>query len=198
MNDLIYLVRHGETEWNCQGRRQGRKDSSLTPRGTAQAVAYAEWLRAQPNATDLRIRSSPLGRALDTAQIIRSSLQTADDRFHIDEDLAEFDYGSWAGLVDAEVEARFPGQLARRESDKWNYQVPGGESYAQMAQRIGGWLRAQVAEEQLIVVAHEMVSRLLRGLYLGMSTNEILALRHPQTDVFILSGGAITRVGVGA
>ena len=196
MNDLIYLVRHGE--WNLQGRRQGRKDSSLTPRGKAQAVAYAEWLRAQPNSTDLRIRSSPLGRALGTALIIRSSLQTGGDRFHVDEDLAEFDYGSWAGLVDAEVEARFPGQLARRETDKWNYQVPGGESYAQMAQRVGGWLRAQRYKDQLIVVAHEMVSRLLRGLYLDMSTNDILALRHPQTDVFILSGGVVTRVSVGA
>jgi broad specificity phosphatase PhoE len=196
MNDLIYLVRHGETEWNRQGRRQGRKDSVLTPRGRVQAEAYAQWLLGQPHFAELRIRSSPLGRALETAHIIQRSLHPANDRFEIDEDLAEFDYGAWAGLADSEVESRFPGQLALREGDKWNYKVPGGESYAEMAERIGGWLRAHHPGDKLVVVAHEMVSRILRGLYLGLGTSEILSLRHPQTDVFILSGSSVTRASV--
>ncbi len=196
MNDLIYVVRHGETEWNRQGRRQGRSDSALTDLGKGQARAYARWLVNRPEVADLHMRSSPLGRALQTTSIIQASLRLAPERVHVDDVLAEFDYGAWAGLIDSQIDDRYPGQRAAREMDKWNHQVPGGESYASLAERIRPWLHAHRFAGPLVVVAHEIVSRVLRGTYLGLGSDEILKLRHPQTDIYLLSSGSMTRFAV--
>jgi broad specificity phosphatase PhoE len=120
---------------------------------------------------------------------MRGVIGLAPARVIVDEALAEFDYGAWEGLVEAEIDERFPGERARREADKWHYQVPGGESYAQLAERLEAWLGGQ-ADMPQIVVAHEMVNRVLRGLYLGLGSDEILRLSHPQTRIYLLANGA--------
>jgi broad specificity phosphatase PhoE len=88
----IYLARHGQTEWNVAGRRQGRLDSPLTNLGLKQADRNAELLSAE--GIDA-VFTSPLGRAQRTASIIGSRLGLT---VTVLDDLAEIDHGLWSGL----------------------------------------------------------------------------------------------------
>jgi len=187
----IYLVRHGETEWNREGRRQGRSDSPLTLRGRAQAVAVARRLRPLlEQAERIAIECSPLGRAHVTARILLRQLRLPEHTLRRAPLLAELDHGAWEGLTAAEIEQRFPGELASRARDKWSYAMPGGESYAEVHQRAARWLAEREPGETVIAVTHEMLSRALRGAYTRQSPREMLSLVHPHERVFRLRGGA--------
>lgn len=136
-----YLARHGQTEWNTTGRRQGRLDSPLTPHGTAQAHRNAQLLT---NEGIDAIFSSPLGRARRTATIIGTHL---DLTIRVLDDLAEIDHGLWSGLTAAEIDVRWPGQRGVRERDKYAFRFPEGESYADgaaRAERVSGRSRGPV------------------------------------------------------
>jgi broad specificity phosphatase PhoE len=111
----LYLLRHGETEWNREGRIQGSQDSPLTARGRAQATAQADILaREVPQMWQLARYCSPLRRARDTARIALDGLVPV-----IDRRLREVDFGAWEGLTPAERGARDPwpicAQTARRD-----------------------------------------------------------------------------------
>jgi len=106
----IYLVRHGETVWNRAGRLQGHKDSPLTDRGREQAERVARaLLTALGKAPKVRLVSSSLGRALETAWII---VRTLDVSVETDTRLGEAALGSWSGLTRTEVEAGWPACFA--------------------------------------------------------------------------------------
>ncbi len=199
MDRLIYLVRHGETEWNRDRRIQGQLDSPLTGRGEDQArsvgAALAELIG---NGDGFDMVASPLGRARRSAEIIGHAMgfaaePTTDDR------LNEMTWGAWDGLTLDEVEARDPGELVRRRRDArqhWTHDPPGGESYAVLAARVGGWLDGLAPGRRLVVVTHGPVVRVLRGRYAGLSEAEMLALDEPQDAFFRLSSGAIERFEV--
>jgi broad specificity phosphatase PhoE len=99
----ILLARHGETEWNRQGRFQGHANPPLNERGRAQARELAEQLA--PVAIDV-VYSSDLERARETAQIVAARKRLP---LTVDAGLREIDVGSWSGLTRAEIEQRFPG-----------------------------------------------------------------------------------------
>lgn len=93
----IYLIRHGETDWNKEGRAQGREDIPLNARGRAQAEALAEAFAAVP--ID-RIVTSPLMRAVETGAVIaraKGLTSPADSPDQIEADLIERDYGILSG-----------------------------------------------------------------------------------------------------
>jgi broad specificity phosphatase PhoE len=186
----IYLLRHGETEWNRLGRWQGRGDSPLTSLGVAQAKAYASLLaRELGDPAAAALVTSPLGRARQTGAILRAAIPFAPDRCSESELLAEMSMGIWEGLTRAEVEARFPGALAQRDVDKWSYRIPQGESLALVQARAERWLRAQPPAEELVVVGHGMLSRVLRGTFLGLASAATLELpSHAHGQVYLLEG----------
>src|SRR5213082_1136682 len=103
----ILLVRHGETEWNRESRFQGHADPSLNELGREQAAELAAALAGERLAA---VYSSPLRRALETAQIIAAPHRL--DAVPVD-GLREVDVGSWQGLTRDEVEHRFPQQFRR-------------------------------------------------------------------------------------
>lgn len=129
----LLLVRHGETEWNVAGRRQGRGDSRLTPRGLAQAHGVAERARAFGL---VRVFASPLGRARATAALIGGASGAPVD---LVPELAELDFGACAGLTEAEIGERWPSLAAERAAEPWTCRWPGGESYADAAGRLERW-----------------------------------------------------------
>jgi len=187
----IYVVRHGETEWNAAGRRQGRSDSPLTLRGRAQAVAVARALR--PLLADVEcvtVECSPLGRASVTARILCRELGLPEHVLVRAPLLAEVDHGAWEGLTAEEIEQRFPGMREARARDKWSFPLPGGESYADAFLRAQRWLGARRPGETVVAVTHEMLSRALRGAYAGHAPAEMLALAHTHDRVFRLRDGA--------
>lgn len=191
----IYVVRHGETVWNTVGRRQGRRDSPLTERGVAQAVAVGRALRrALSDPRGVGVRCSPLGRARVTARIVCRELGIEASALVTDELLAEHDQGEWEGLTGAEIDARFPGARARRDAEKWRFVIPGGECYADVQARAVRWLSERDPRATTVAVTHEMLSRTLLGAYAGKSPAETLALVHPHDRIFRLSGGAIEAI----
>lgn len=194
---MIYLLRHGETEWNREGRLQGHSDSPLTERGLSQAVAMGGALRREIGDAALAgftLVSSPQGRALATARLAATAI--AHDPAAIVEEprLMECGFGTWEGEIYNDIEDLYPDAWRAREADHWSYRPPGGESYAEVAERVGAWLAGQREEAKLIVVSHGLAGRILRGLYLGAPPAAVFAMPEPQDAVFRLAGGRIDRI----
>jgi broad specificity phosphatase PhoE len=189
----IFLVRHGETEWNRSRRYQGWRDSPLTPRGLAQAAAIGRRLGLIPEAEAAELMASPIGRARRTAEIIADRLgRRTPPRF--DERLKEISLGSWEGQHREEIAALSPG-IFDHDYYEWYFRTPDGETYDGFAARVGAWL-AEAGEGPLIVVSHGVVTRVLRGLYAGLPRAEMLSLPVPQDRIFRLAGGAIEEIAV--
>src|SRR3954453_4542290 len=189
----IFLVRHGETEWNRSRRYQGWSDSPLTAGGIAQAEAIGRRLCALPEIAAAEIVASPLGRARRTAEIIAECLGR-DAPIRFEDRLKEISLGSWDGLHRDEIAALSPG-IFDHDYFEWYFRTPDGETYDIFSARVGRWL-AEAGDEPLIGAAHGIVSRLLRGLYAGLSRSKALSLPVPQDRIFRLAGGAIEEIVV--
>ena len=192
----LYLLRHGETEFNVEGRLQGQQDSPLTARGRVQARAHGALLKtliAEPEAW--RVVASPLGRALHTARLACAALGLPEAAIETDPRLKEIAYGDWEGLTYNQIEVSDPDNWAARERDRWGYAAPGGESYAMVALRAGAFLDA--ARGNTIVVGHGGTGRVLRGLYCRLAPPEIKTLEQPQDAIHRLTQRTITRIDHG-
>ena len=190
----ILLIRHGQTEWNLAGRYQGWGDSPLTPLGVAQAEAIGRCLRGLAEAQDASIVSSPIGRARRSAELIRAQLHR-EAPISFDERLREISIGSWDGLTRAEIAARRPGIFDGDGRGEWYFRAPDGETYDEFAGRIAAWLD-EAAGQDLIVVAHGIVTRVLRGMYARLPRQLALRLPVPQDRIFRLAGGVIDEIEV--
>jgi len=172
----VFIVRHGETEWNRLGRRQGQLDSPLSATGVRQADALARYLAS--SALD-GIFNSPLGRAIATAAKIGTHLGVAVQPVA---DLAEIHHGEFAGLTNCEIEDRYPGALALRAANKYRWQFPGGESYQDADKRAGRALETIQAagSRRPLLVTHEMTGLMLLRQLLDLTADEALgrAIRH--------------------
>jgi probable phosphoglycerate mutase len=193
----VLLARHGETEWNRVRRYQGWLDSPLTPQGVAQAEAIGRLLSGLPEVAGAEIIASPIGRARRTAEIIAECLSDARGRprpVRFDERLREISLGSWDGLGKREIRRRAP-ELFASEGGRWDwyFRTPDGETYDCFAGRVAAWL-AGLGEGPVIAVSHGVVTRVLRGLYAGMTRADALRLAVPQDRIFVLQGGAIEEI----
>ena len=190
---MIYLIRHGQTEWNLAQRMQGRKDSPLTQLGEKQAKAIGIMLKSKIDHTNIIIFSSPLLRAQKTTKIICLETNLNFDSVILDENLMELSFGNWEGLTHEEIERYYPGELTKRNLDKWNYTIEEGESYLVLAARIKKLLQEyQRIEKDIIIVTHDLVSKIMRGIFLNLNPEEILLLdKHPQNRIFLLEKNQI-------
>ena len=145
----ILLARHGETDWNREGRFQGWADPPLNSTGRAQSVDLSVALMAEELAA---VYSSPLGRALETAEALAASRGL--EPVTVDA-LREVDVGSWSGLTRSEIETRFPEQYARWLDYGQGWED--GETYEEMAERvITALLQLAAAHdgERILAVTH--------------------------------------------
>ena len=189
---MIYLVRHGETEFNRERRLQGHVDSALTEKGLAQARAVGELLAGLTAPDDgWRIVSSPLGRARRTAEIIAHRLGAADGE--LEPRLIELSWGAWDGRLRDDLAAAYPDTFGRTN---WAFHAPTGETYEQMCARLQAWLAELPPEpgRRIIAVSHGVTGRVLRGLYAGLPPDEVVTQDVPQDAVFRLADGAIERI----
>ncbi|MDT0277866.1 histidine phosphatase family protein [Blastococcus goldschmidtiae] len=173
--EVVVLARHGQTEWNAAGRRQGQLDSPLTALGQAQAAATAQAVAALPIDG---VFSSPLGRALDTAAAAGLRL---DLPVTVLAELAEVHHGELAGLTRTQIDARFPGALAARRQNLYRWAFPGGESYADADRRASVALSVIAASgaRRPLVVSHEMIGRMLARALLGAAADTALTWQQP-------------------
>ncbi len=170
----LYLIRHGETDFNATGRIQGWLDVPLNALGEEQAALVAERFRNKPVAA---LYSSSLLRALQTAQAIAQVCGVAPQP---DPRLREYNMGDWSGLTGEEVAAmmsvtvsNFHEQWAQRE-----LAIPNGETAEEVRHRVRDFLRDLLhkhADGNVIAVSH--------GGTLGALLSEVLGLpisrRHP-------------------
>ncbi len=202
MHHPIYLFRHGETVWNAEKRAQGHLDSPLTEAGRAQARAMgralaAELARAGYAAADVIVRASPLGRVRETLALAAEAAGLTHDETCHDHRLREMSWGDWDGLNGSEIEARWPGEMAARRQDKWNYRPPNGENYRTVVARAQAALDDIVtlaAGKPVAVFAHGAIGRVIRGLFLRAPQADIMAMDQPQDAFYRLHGGAAHRI----
>ena len=192
----LYYVRHGLTNWNMDGRLQGQHDVELNERGRVQAAGCGEILRdlcardGRPPA-DLDYASSPLVRARETMDLMRATLGLPPGGYRLDDRLGEISFGEWEGLTYEDVLARDSEVVAKREGNKWRFLPPGGESYEQLAVRVGAWYAT--VERDTVATAHGGTARALIGL-LGILPPEEAA--HYPIDhgvVYVFADGRVTR-----
>ena len=193
---VIYYVRHGLTDWNVQHRLQGRHDVPLNTVGRAQAVHCGKILRdlfvrdgRKPE--DLDYVSSPLVRARKTMEIMRATLALDSAGYGVDTRLAEISFGEWEGLTYDDVLSRDKDIVARRESDKWGFRPPGGESYAQVTARISEW--HTTLGRDTVVAAHGGTGRALIAHLALAPAQEATHHAVDQGVVYVFVGNLLTR-----
>ncbi len=155
----ILLARHGETEAKHRGLVLGRQEMALTPAGRGQAAALAERVA---QAGIVRLYASPLGRSVETAQIIGAALGL--DPI-LDERVAEADKGRWEGRPRAEVKLADPDLYRALRRAPEEFRFPGGESWAEVRERVRAAL-IDVAAGPLpaLVVSHNGTIRCAMAL----------------------------------
>jgi 2,3-bisphosphoglycerate-dependent phosphoglycerate mutase len=173
----VYLIRHGQTAWNVEGRWQGFEAVPLNPVGLAQARALAANWREPLSA----IYSSDLARAWQTAEILGTAVRitpTPDQR------LREFHLGIFQGLTWQEMQDRYPTEADQFHADYMGYAVPDGESrYQLQARAYAAWEDIVAgAQDDVAIVSHGGTLKVLLFKLFG-ETPELHALRIENTSI---------------
>ena len=186
----LYLVRHGETDWNKDQRYQGQTDIPLNETGRAQAARNGEILKSlMPGIASADFISSPLSRAIETMEILRRGLGLDVKAYRTEPKLLEVHYGHWEGHLASELQASDPEGVAGKNADVFGWRPRGGESYADLQDRISDWL--QTVDRDTVAISHGGVSRVARGAVLGLDTSLVPTLEVPQDKVLILRDGGM-------
>ncbi len=168
----LYLVRHGETEWNAEERVQGNQgDSALTAKGIAQARELGIHLSQFP--IEIMV-VSPLGRAQQTAHLIRESIPHVP--MHLDERVREMHLGVWEGKTWAEVEEHWPQDRLNWDHAPHLFEPAEGESFHAVRLRAQDFLEkicTERAESHILVVSHAVFIKSLLALVAGLSVAEV-------------------------
>lgn len=148
----LYIIRHGETEWNKIGRYQGITNVPLNENGIAQAKACGNALK---DVHFDRILSSDLSRALVTAETIRGNRQL---EIKTDERLREINFGDWEKLLFTEIEERWPGLIDQMYRRPDIVKVPNGESFQEVQDRawsaVSDFLNENNEDETILITCH--------------------------------------------
>jgi broad specificity phosphatase PhoE len=192
----IYYMRHGETDWNVQGRLQGGIDTPLNELGLTQAAHAGRVLadlfaRQGLDASNVAFVASPLRRARVTMDLVRAELKLPPGGYALDDRLREIGYGHWEGSTLAQARVSHPELYANRELDKWGALPPGGESYASVQVRMRDWYDSLKADT--VAVAHGGTARALM-VALGIETPARASdLYIEQGVVYVFGNGGVTK-----
>lgn len=193
----LYVLRHGETVWNRDGRMQGGQDSPLTALGREQAAAMGRLLARR--GVSLRthdILCSPQGRAVATARLIMAQLDPVPDLPqdvpHLDPRLREISMGLWAGLTHAEIAARWPGPPDEHFL-AFYARAPQAEGFDALWARVSAVLAG--LRRPAVIVTHGMTSRSLRTAALGHGLGDLDKVAGGQGCIHHLNDGVHATLG---
>ena len=164
---LQILIRHGESLSNREGRVQGQADVELSYTGRQQAAAVAAWCKSQSfQNQSCELWSSPLCRAQETAEVIGTAIGLP---VQLEDKLVELNAGVFQGHLWDDLADRFPEDVARWRSGDVDFQIPGGESRRQLAERGRHALEFISVRpvHSMIIVAHGGVLTAALGLLVG-------------------------------
>lgn len=170
----LALLRHGHTDWNRAGRIQGRSDIALDDVARSELTAQA--LPAPWDAADLW--SSPLLRAAETAKLVAGrDPQTAPE-------LIEMDWGDWEGLRGIDLKADPKSGFRDIEHWGWDYRPPGGETPAEVWERIAPWL--QRLTRDTVAVCHIGIMRMILARAYGWDFDGPAPFRIKRNRLFVV------------
>jgi probable phosphoglycerate mutase len=179
------LIRHGETDWNRAQRYQGQRDVALNESGRAQARRNGTVLKELlPAIATADFVSSPLSRAIETMEILRSEMGLDPDNYRCDAQLMELNYGHWEGHLASTVMEIDPDGVAAKTRDPFGWRPQGGESYSDLMDRVSTWLNGIMRDT--VAITHGGVSRVARGAILGLDTRDVPVLDVPQDKILLL------------
>ncbi len=179
----IILARHGQTEWNVGEIYRGRIDIDLDRVGLNQAELLGKYL------SDLELEaiySSPLRRALDTANVIARH-QKVD--VEVSNGLIDFDYGEWQGLPDAEVRKLYPALHDEWHSNPHTVKMPDGESLADVRERAIGVVDDVISKcnGSVALVSHRVVNKVLICYLLGLDGSHFWNIKQDVCGITVFS-----------
>jgi len=166
MSATLILVRHGQTDWNVNGRYMGWTDEGLNAEGLRQAQMLARRLGRWPISAAF---SSPLERAARTAETVSGPHSLPVQML---EALGEMRIGEWEGRFAGDIAARYPGLWKTWRKNPGDFRMPGGESLGEVRRRaVRAFDRMMDGPEGTMVLAvtHDVVVRLLVAHCLGVS-----------------------------
>lgn len=181
---LLYVIRHGQTDWNAEGRLQGQTDIALNETGRLQATGNGEALKQLIGAAEgFRFVASPLSRTRETMERLRTAMGLDPAGYDTDPRLVELSFGAWEGHTLKEVKQFAPEKLKERALDKWSFIPPGekAESYEILCWRIGSWL--QSLDRPTVCVSHGGVIRSIFRLVGSMAEDEAASIAIPQDKI---------------
>ena len=194
----LILVRHGESEWNRAGRIQGQVNSPLTDLGISQARAISDYLSGIFLNQELEIYSSPLERAIQTAQIIVKGIDHLSSEVIIEERLNDFNLGEISGTYGWDKVAEiFPEQAQLRLQDPMRFHPSGGESGAEFEARLRSLMEELMGDDKTkLFVSHGIVNKFIRGIYKNISGKEMINLGESQNTIYCLEHGDETEINI--
>lgn len=170
---LVYLVRHGETDWTLSGQHTGRTDIPLTAHGEHAARELGVRLRGL---TFTKVFTSPLQRARRTGELTGFG-----ERMEPDPDLMEWDYGDYEGRRTSDIQAERPGWRLFDDG------CPGGETLAELSTRADHVIaRIRALESNVLVFAHGHLLRILIARWISLPAIEARRLHLEATSLSVL------------
>lgn len=179
----IFLVRHGQTQWNHEKRLQGHKNSPLTEAGRQQAIQARKSL--QGCQID-KAYVSPLLRAQDTLQLI---LEERNIEIIISENLKEISLGPWEGKTKSETKLSHPEQYHHFWENQEQFNLSGAETYQQLQNRVVKEIETIFIKEKgknIIVVSHWIAIKVALAHYKSIPLNSLSSLPNPKNGAFTI------------
>lgn len=192
---LLYVIRHGQTDYNREERLQGSRDIPLNETGRGQATGNGRYL-AGLTTLELPLDefdwvASPLGRTRQTMELVRKAAGLDPLAYRTDPLLLELSFGDWEGQTLIEVEAHSPQLISERNIGKWRFCPPGerAESYAMLADRTDKFIAK--LERPTICVAHGGVIRTLFNRIGKIEGDDAAVIDIPQDRVLKIDKSSI-------
>ncbi len=183
MGNTFYIVRHGQTNWNIQGKTQGHGNSDLTESGESQAKQLAESL-VDRNID--YIYSSDLGRAVQTAELIGNKLGL---KVEMTEGLREMGFGVWEGLLIKEIQKDYADTYKTWRDEPHMVNIPGGETLHIIKRRVDKFIEEineKYDNKNIVLVTHSITLRVMLLSFLNSGMENIYRIKQDNTALNIV------------
>ncbi|MCX8021698.1 MAG: histidine phosphatase family protein [Syntrophorhabdaceae bacterium] len=179
---LIYVVRHGETEYNREEIFRGRKDIPLNDAGIEQARKTGLFFKDKGIR---RIFTSPLLRAKKTAEVIGTTIHTP---IEVLEDLTDMDFGIWEGVTLKEIMRLYPDDFSRWRDSPHRFRVKGGESLNRVRKRIKGAMEhiCSFGDYSYIIVTHRVLCKIMILYALNVSNSHFWGIKFDPASISLI------------
>ena len=180
MPNIIYLTRHGQSEYNLYNKIGG--NSSITISGKNYAIDLFEYINKNEDVNKVKVFTSELKRTQQTAEHFPNKNKS------IHGILNEIDAGNFDNMTYEEIKIKYPKEYSQRKNNKFTYRYPSGESYYDLKNRVKEIMNViQKEDNNVLVVCHNAVLRIIYSLFFNIEDNEIPHLDIPLHTLFKLT-----------